>query len=89
MEYDESIYNLIPQEKYIPPKDRRYKSTHDPKSAPTGTTFSLKTTSKPNVGNLAGSCMPEGGFHNSTANGATFGKPIGAVKPQTTMFRKK
>ena len=73
----------------MPPKEKRYRSGHDPKCAPTGTTFGLRTTSKPGVGNLAGSSMPQGGSHLHTAGGATFGKPNGAVKPQTTDFRKK
>ena len=54
MDYDESIYNLIPKERYEPPKDKMYKSRHPPTVPPTGTTFGLKTTSKPGVGNLNG-----------------------------------
>jgi hypothetical protein len=54
MEFEESIYNLIPREKYEPPKQPKYKSTHPSEVPPTGSTFGLKTTSKPGVGNLNG-----------------------------------
>jgi hypothetical protein len=30
MEFEESIYNLIPKEAYVPPKDKRHVSKHDP-----------------------------------------------------------
>jgi len=54
MEYEESIYNLIPKERYEPPKDKMYRSKHPHHVAPTATTFCLKTTSKPGIGNLNG-----------------------------------
>lgn len=89
MEYDESIYNLIPKEKYEPPKEKKYKSRHPPTVPPTGTTFGLKTTSKPGVGNLNGDYDPAGSNHTHVAGGATFGKPKGTLKPDTNTFRKK
>ena len=52
MEFEESIYNLIPKEAYVPPKEKRHVSKHDPMSAPTASTFCLNTTSKPNVSNV-------------------------------------
>jgi hypothetical protein len=54
MEFEESIFNLIPKDPYIPPKQPRYKSQHNPRAIPTASTFALKTTSKPGVANLAG-----------------------------------
>jgi hypothetical protein len=54
MEFEESIYNLIPKESYVPPKAQRHISKHNPKTAPTASTFALKTTSKPGVSNLCG-----------------------------------
>jgi hypothetical protein len=54
MEYEESIYNLIPKERYEPTKSKMHKSKHPHNVAPTGTTFALRTTSKPGVGNLNG-----------------------------------
>ena len=52
MEFEESIYNLIPKDAYIPPKEKRHVSKHDPLSAPTSSTFCLNTTSKPKVSNV-------------------------------------
>ena len=52
MEFEESIYNLIPKEAYVPPKEKRHVSKHDPMSAPTSSTFCLNTTSKPAVSNV-------------------------------------
>ena len=89
MEYEESIYNLIPKERYEPPKQKMYKSKHPHQVPPTGTTFGLGTTSKPGVGNLNGEYQPGGSNHSQKAAGATFGQPKGALKPTTTDFRKK
>lgn len=73
MEYEESIYNLIPKERYEPPKDKQHKSKHPYDVPPTGTTFGLKTTSKPGIGNLNGDYEPRGSNHSHKAPGATFG----------------
>lgn len=58
-----------------------HKSKHVPYVTPTGTTFGLRTTSKPGVGNLSGDVIPEGSNHANKAMGATFGKPKGTLKP--------
>ena len=89
MEYEESIFNLIPKERYEPPKPQRHKSQHPHNVPPTATTFGLKTTTKPSVGNVKGDYNPEGGSHSNKGLGLTFGKPKGAVKPQTNEFTKK
>lgn len=89
MEYEESIYNLIPKERYEPPKPDRYKSKHAHNVAPTASTFCLKTTSKPGCSNLNGDQQPEGGSHSHKGDGLTFGKPKGTLKPDSTNFRKK
>lgn len=89
MQFDESIYNLIPKEQFVPEKGKRYKSQYPPNMAPTGSTFGLKTTSKPVCANLSGKYNLEGGAHSHTAASAIFGAPKGALKPDTTMFRKK
>jgi len=39
--------------------------------------------------NLSGKFNLEGGSHYHKANGATFGAPVGTLKPDTTGFRKK
>jgi len=89
MEFEESIYNLIPKEQYVAEKPKRYKSQYPPTLYPTASTFGLNTTSKPVCSNLAGKFNLEGGSHSHTAAGATFGQPIGSSKPDTTSFRKK
>jgi hypothetical protein len=89
MEFEESIYNLIPKERYEPPKPKRHKSKHPHDVPPTGTTFCLKTTSKPGVGNINGDYNPQGSNHSQRGQSLTFGKPKGALKPETTGFIKK
>lgn len=64
VEMDESIYNLIPKEQYVPEKGRRHKSQYPSNMAPTASTFGLKTTSKPVCSNLAGKFNLEGGAHS-------------------------
>ena len=89
MENEESIYNLIPREQYVAPKDKRHKSKYDPKLPPSCSTFGLQTTSKPGVSNVNGDFVPEGSNHVRTAARATFGAPKGALKPDQNTFRKK
>jgi hypothetical protein len=89
MEFEESIYNLIPKEQYVPEKPKRHKSQYPPTLFPTASTFGLATTSKPVCSNLAGKFNLEGGSHSHAAAGATMGQPKGSLKPDTTMFRKK
>lgn len=89
MEFEESVYNLIPKERYEPPKPRRYKSRHPHDVPPSCSTFALGTTSKPGVANVKGDYKPEGGSHSQRGHSLTFGKPKGTLKPQTTDFRKK
>ena len=47
--YEESIYNLIPKEYVPPPKQSKYKSRHNPRMPPTGSTFINYSTSRPGV----------------------------------------
>jgi hypothetical protein len=89
MEFEESIFNLIPKERYEPPKPKRYKSTHPHQVPPTASTFALGTTSKPGVANIAGNYNPEGGSHSQRGASLTFGRPKGSMKPTATDFRKK
>ena len=86
---EESVYKLIEPERPAPEKQKRYKSKHPSDLPPTATTFCLKTTSKPSVGNLNGEYKPGGSNHASTAAGGTFGKKKGELKPETTQFLKK
>ena len=81
MEFEESIFNLIPKEAYVPPKQPRHVSKHDPKCAPTASTFGLITTTKPGLSNVSGRVNVEGGSHTINNPSATFGLPKGAAKP--------
>jgi hypothetical protein len=89
MEFEESIFNLIPKEAYVPPKDPRYKSKHSYTVAPTASTFGLKTTSKPGVSNMSGAVEPPSGSHSMKAPSATFGLSKGGAKPNPNTFRLK
>ena len=89
MEFEESIYNLIPKEQYVAPKPKRHRSQYPHDLEPTGSTFGLNTTSKNVCPNLSGKFNLEGGSHYHKANGATFGAPKGTLKPDQTNFRKK
>ena len=89
MEFEESIFNLIPKEAYVPPKIPRHKSKHDAKTVPTASTFGLRTTSKPGLSNLKGNCQDEIGGHSGKAGSATFGLLKGTAKPNPNQFRLK
>lgn len=89
VEYEESIYNLIPKEQYQPVKAKRYRSQYPPNLAPTASTFGLKTTSKPVCSNLSGKFNLEGGAHSHQAGGATMGAAKGTLRPDQTNFKKK
>lgn len=89
IETEESIYNLIPPEEYKATKGKLYKSKHSPGVAPTGSTFCLKTTSKPGVSNLNGEVEPQGSNHTNLGGSSHWGKKLGEAKPQPTTFMKK
>jgi hypothetical protein len=89
MENEESIYNLIPPEEYKQKKGKLYKSRHNPKADPTGSTFCLGTTSRPGVANLNGEIVPEGSNHYNKAGTGLWGKKLGDAKPNTKTFAKK
>lgn len=89
MEFEESIYNLIPKEAYVAPKSKRHVSKHNPTTAPTCSTFGLHTTSKPGVANVAGEVAAPSGHLQPKAASSTFGFPKGAAKPDASHFRLK
>ena len=89
MEFEESIFNLIPKEAYVPPKQPRHVSKHPSNTAPTASTFGLKTTSKPGVSNMSGAIEAPSGSHISKAPSRSFGLPKGAAKPNANTFRLK
>ena len=88
MEFEESIYNLIPKDAYIPPKEKRHQSKHDPLSAPSSSTFCLNTTSKPGLANVAGVNAPSGSNHVNIGGGNTFGLPKGWVATRESWASK-
>ena len=89
MELEESIFNLIPKEAYVPPKQPMYKSKHAPNTMPTASSFGLRTTSKPGVANVAGDVVANSGSHQCKAAAATFGHTKGYAKPNSQQFRLK
>jgi len=89
MEFEESIYNLIPKEAYVPPRPQRHVSKHNPLAAPTASTFGLNTTSKPGLSNLTGADKAISGHHVSVAGAGSFGLRQGASKPDAATFRLK
>ena len=89
MEFEESIYNLIPKEAYVPPKPARHVSKHNPLAAPTASSFCLNTTSKPGVSNMTGDDDAPHGAHTSKAVSAGFGLSKGIAKPDPSTFRLK
>lgn len=89
MEFEESIYNLIPKEAYVPPKPARHVSKHNPGTAPTASTFCLGTSSKPGVSNLSGETVAPTSAHITKGASNTFGLPKGAAKPDAATFRLK
>ena len=81
MEFEESIFNLIPKEAYVPPKQPRHKSKHNPRTEPTASTFALRTTSKPRIANMIGHTQTQGSMHTNKAATATMGLPQGTARP--------
>jgi hypothetical protein len=89
MYQEESIYNLVPQEKIAPVKEPRYKSQFPHWIAPTASTFGLKNSSFPNVANLNGEVNLPRGAHPVKGSWTTFGKPNGTNKAEPENFVKK
>lgn len=89
MYQEETIYNLVPKEKIIPEKERRYHSLYPHWIAPTASTFILNNTSYPNVANMDGEvCFPRGA-HPIRGNWKTLGRPLGGYKQNPSNFYKK
>ena len=77
MYQEESIYNLLPKEKFEAEKPGLYRSLYPCNIAPTASTFGLKTTSYPNVANINGEYSFPRGAHPLRGLFSTFGKPDG------------
>ena len=89
MNQQESIYNIIPKEILLPPKEPLYRSKFLPTISPTASTFGLQTTSFPNVSNLNGDFLLPRCAHPLKQMYAQFGKPNGTNKIDPTNFIKK
>ena len=89
MYQEESIYNILPNEKIFPEKERMYKSMYPYWIAPTASTFILKNTSYPNVANMGGAVEYPRGAHPIKGSWRTFGLPKGGYKQPPEQFYKK
>ena len=89
MYQEESIYNLVEQEKIKPTKEPQYISKYPSNLHPTASTFGLKTTSYPNVCNLNGDFMMPRGAHKLKALNATFGRALGTYRKDPFNYTKK
>lgn len=82
MQREECIYNLIPKVVVQPVKPERYRSKHDPKVEPTGSSFGAHGTTK-----LIGSNLGEVGRMEKPSSAKGFGRV--AAKPDPKEFTKK
>lgn len=89
MYQEESIYNLVPKEKILPEKEKRYRSFYPPWMAPTASTFILNNTSYPNVANMNGEIQLPRGAHPIRGGWRTFGLPEGGYKQDPDKFYRK
>lgn len=89
MYQEESIYNLVEQEKIKPSKEPVYRSKYPHNLHPTASTFGLKTTSYPNVSNMNGDFHLPRGAHKLKSLNATFGKPDGTNRKNPEEFTRK
>ena len=89
MYQEESIYNLVEQEKIKPTKDPIYRSKFPHNLQPTASTFCLKTTSFPKVSNMNGDFNLPRGAHTNKGYCSTFGRPLGNYRKDPSYFIKK
>jgi len=81
----ETIYNLIPVQQIEQRKAPMYRSNHNPKLPPTGSTFGTSGTTKLPGGNV-GAEQQQG---RAQPGRKGFGRPLGAAKPNPGGFLKK
>uniref|UniRef100_K3W8L4 Enkurin domain-containing protein n=1 Tax=Globisporangium ultimum (strain ATCC 200006 / CBS 805.95 / DAOM BR144) TaxID=431595 RepID=K3W8L4_GLOUD len=82
MQREECIFNLIPKVVMQPVKPERYRSKHDPKVEPTGSSFGVHGTTK-----LVGSNLGEVGRMEKPGSAKGFGRV--PAKPDPKEFIKK
>jgi len=84
--HGESIYNIIPPREIQQERLSLYRSLHDPRLAPTGTTFGGAQTSHPVAMNMSGNTS---GKIVPSKSGRTFGKPKGSYSNLPETYMKK
>ncbi|KAF4653944.1 hypothetical protein FOL47_010223 [Perkinsus chesapeaki] len=88
----ESIYGLVTEPEVPNPKPPRHKSKFPGKIPPTASTFATAQTSKPGICNIAGAQQvdePKASEHSYCKTHATFGVPVGSLKPDPQKPLKK
>jgi hypothetical protein len=73
----ETIYNLVPQEVFVPKKEKLFISQYPKDLKPTATTFGILCTSYPGSANYGGSYQHPRGAHPTESVSKTFGRPNG------------
>ena len=89
MYQEESIYNLVENDKIKPIKEKQYTSKYPYDLHPTASTFGLKTSSYPQVCNMNGDFNLPRGAHQLKGMSSTFGKPTGTYRKDPNFFTKK
>ncbi|KAF4659444.1 hypothetical protein FOL46_006577 [Perkinsus olseni] len=88
----ESVYGLVIEPEVPKPKPPMHKSKYPGTIPPTSSTFATAQTSKPGIRNVAGAQereKPKPSEHTYHKSHATFGVPIGSVKPDPQKPLKK
>ncbi|KAF4681411.1 hypothetical protein FOZ60_012127 [Perkinsus olseni] len=88
----ESVYGLVIEPEVPKPKPPMHKSKYPGTIPPTSSTFATAQTSKPGIRNVAGAQereKPKPSEHTYHKPHATFGVPIGSVKPDPQKPLKK
>lgn len=87
--YLESIYNLLPKDVYVPPKEARHISKYPGSIQPSYSTFGIAATSQPALINGGGHWQPFTTRKVYKKPHATFGRPSGSVRPNPKKFLKR
>lgn len=87
---EETIYNIVERVIPEPPKPPIYRSKHDPKMAPSCSTFKTTNTSKPGVQNMSGvDALRDGGNTKYEKPAATFGPVPGTSKVDPALWKER
>jgi len=87
---EETIYNIVERVIPEPPKPPIYRSKHDPKMAPSCSTFKTTNTSKPGVQNMSGvDALADGGNTKYEKAAATLGPVPGTNKLDPSTWKER